>query len=378
MSGPLIFMKYLVLVLLVVVEANAAGPEKIATYDRVFWPEAVDGVKAFDRASRFEIYHFLDELSGIDTKSEKAVAEFTGVKSPDMKSIQEWETFIEKMLVDNYKLSCSSSSNKIDEKCNNINTSEELLGSLKTEYQNLGDDYTKWKELSRKFHSRYIYEQLRLAALFPGITSEILKLSDNEINGFEFQDKQFLLSFDDGPSRNGVTEKLIGELEAQNTNAIFFLLGERLDGYQPEIAREVYKRQCVSSHGYTHKAHPKYDKWKTSIDKTHALISDLFKITPDNIWFRPPYGQRNNEIVAYLRENHSSRVMLWNVDSQDWNRKISAEDMTNRLTTLILLWRKGILLFHDLYPKSIETVRALHNFSMLNDIEFVNCKNITK
>ncbi|VVS91916.1 polysaccharide deacetylase family protein [Desulfoluna spongiiphila] len=365
-------MRYILILLLIFTSAaHAAGPEKIATYDRKTWPEAIDSNAAFDRASAFEGYHFLDVLSAVDTGSAETIRAFTGVKEPDMASVKRWVRFARGELVKNF-----NATQRQDAKGwgggSKIDSAETYLALMRPHYLTLSPEYDQWKERSRKFHTRYVYEQLRLAALFPRITSEILKLDQSERNGFELNDKQFILTFDDGPSPNGVTGKMISELNSRHLKAAFFLLGERLETLPPEKAQALYAGHYVGSHGYTHKAHPRYAQWQSSIDRTHALISAVFSTPSNRIGFRPPYGQRTPEMIAHLRTVHHSLVALWNIDSQDWNRKIGPDQLSDRVTTLILLWRKGIILFHDMYPKSIEAVGALHDFSREANIEFVD------
>ncbi|MFT5781992.1 MAG: hypothetical protein ACI9EB_001366 [Pseudomonas sp.] len=61
-----------------------------------------------------------------------------------------------------------------------------------------------------RIHRSYLNEQLRLAALFAGLSSELDLFSDLEHNGDELADRQFLLSFDDGPSASkGNSDRLL-------------------------------------------------------------------------------------------------------------------------------------------------------------------------
>jgi peptidoglycan/xylan/chitin deacetylase (PgdA/CDA1 family) len=92
--------------------------------------------------------------------------------------------------------------------------------------------------------------------------------------------------------------------------------------------------------------------WQESIDSTNK---DLMSIVPAGQqrvqYFRPPYGQRTLEISEYV-EKAQQQVMLWNIDSQDWNERITAKQITGRMVSLMLLWCRGILLFHDVHPKA--------------------------
>ena len=45
-------------------------------------------------------------------------------------------------------------------------------------------------------------------------------------------------------------------------------------------------------------------------------------------------------------------MALWQIDSQDWSNKVGAEASGQRVLTLMLLWRRGVLLFHDVHRKA--------------------------
>lgn len=44
------------------------------------------------------------------------------------------------------------------------------------------------------------------------------------------------------------------------------------------------------------------------------------------------------------------RIVLWNIDSQDMSPGLSIQQVADRVTTLMLLWRKGIIRWHDKGP----------------------------
>jgi hypothetical protein len=80
--------------------------------------------------------------------------------------------------------------------------------------------------------------------------------------------------------------------------------------------------------------------------------SVAFPLQRAEVPFRPPYGQRTVAVTQFAGMT-GDRVVLWNIDSLDWNRELSADRVRDRVVTLMLLWRKGIILFHDTHPKVI-------------------------
>jgi peptidoglycan/xylan/chitin deacetylase (PgdA/CDA1 family) len=128
---------------------------------------------------------------------------------------------------------------------------------------------------------------------------------------------------------------------------------------------------CVGAHGWTHTSHSRRPDWKDSVTSTLGLIqADM----PQSYrgWFRPPYGQRRADSGAFFAANHIG-VMLWNIDSQDWNRKISAEQARQRVLSLMLLWRHGVILFHDIHPKAKVAIPWLLAQTSADGVQWVDC-----
>ena len=219
-------------------------------------------------------------------------------------------------------------------------------------------------------------EQLRLAALFPKVSSEIDLFNDKEWNGDNVADRQFFLSFDDGPTgMQGTTDDTLNMLTAENKSAVFFVLGEhllsRVSKSDAAALTGLYKNQCVASHGWEHQSHAKWDQWQNSIIRTQSLLNAT--LPKDNVLllFRPPYGQRKDDSGTFF-QSQSLHVALWNIDSQDWNSHVDVNDITNRMITLMLIKRHGVLLFHDVHPKAKVALPII--FAKLNNaVEWENC-----
>ncbi len=160
-------------------------------------------------------------------------------------------------------------------------------------------------------------------------------------------------------------------------NGLFFVLGSRFKRYWKQEGKapltSLYQGMCVASHGMVHKSHAKYKKWKTSIlDTKKLLVETIPQYSLQNYYFRPPYGQRTSEAWKLLEEQ-SGRIMLWNLDSQDWNRKITAHQTADRLISLMLLWRRGIVLFHDVYPKAQESLSIMLQSFRGSGVNWMDC-----
>ncbi|MCC6075601.1 polysaccharide deacetylase family protein [Pseudomonas sp. GCM10022188] len=356
--------------------ASAAGPARVASYDRTLWPETIESPQHFDRASRQEILALVRVIARTPLGDETSIQSFTGVTAPNSAAVSQWLAETRRRLLANYKAASSD--------CGETDVCPPPADWQALEQRAHAQAATAtppaWRQAAEAFHTAYLYEQVRLAALFPRITSEIARLAPQELTGTELPDRHFALSFDDGPSRNDESERLLSWLQSNGDSALFFVLGENLErrlGHQSAAAlREMYKGQCLASHGYHHAPHPKLADWQDSLDRTAGLIVRVQPDTPTGgVWFRPPYGQRTLEQTHYV-STRDGRMVLWNIDSQDWNAKLPAAAMQDRVVTLMLLWRRGILLFHDVHPKARQTLPALKHFMDNSGLSLSDCREL--
>jgi peptidoglycan-N-acetylglucosamine deacetylase len=66
-------------------------------------------------------------------------------------------------------------------------------------------------------------------------------------------------------------------------------------------------------------------------------------------------------------------VSFWNIDSQDWNAKASNDEVKQRVLTLMLLWRHGVILFHDIHTKAQTALPWLLEQTHASGITWENC-----
>ena len=354
-----------------------AGPKAVAVADRSLWPRSMQSADDFDQASRAEILVFAKVFAEVEAAGEDWKS-LTGVKAPHPDSIQRWLKQTKDVLLLNWAAAqshCQPSALA----CNLGKPDVSGLGSRAMGFAHgLAPEYRAWLEMSEKFYHQYLLEQLRLAALFPTPTSEILMLSQREITGVDWPDRTFLLTFDDGPTPlNGTTDRLMPLLKQYKLNGIFFVLGDafkaRLEQTSAASIQELYKEQCVGSHGREHTSHQTLKTWKESLDFTQELVKATIKENAPRLYFRPPYAQRTAALTQYVQASGST-IMLWNLDSQDWSSKITASQVTDRMVTLMLLWRRGILLFHDVHNKVHTAVPALAQFAQATGLTWQHCR----
>ena len=342
----------------------AQGPAQLAKADRKLWPHSLNSAAEFDYASKMEILSFAAALNKLkDNLNGEGLATHLKLSKVNQSSVDQWIEHTKKVLVENLNQISSEARTRTIALPSPLTWQDISEAALKLE-QHTPAELMSWHKNSSDFYHKYLYEQLRLAALFPRIPSEILTLDRSERTGSVLKDKHFLLTFDDGPTQNnGHTDQLINTLGLYDLHGVFFVLGERLlsrvNSNDTESVSELYKNHLLASHGWVHKPHQKYQDWQQSIYKTDSLILQIYGSgSPYMKYFRPPYGQRNNAVVDYLKEINTT-CMLWNIDSQDWNAKISADEISNRIITLMLLWRRGIILYHDIHSKANASIPSI-------------------
>jgi hypothetical protein len=79
-------------------------------------------------------------------------------------------------------------------------------------------------------------------------------------------------------------------------------------------------------------------------------------------------------IASAFFEAQKLQVALWNIDSQDWQHQISSEDIVNRMLGLMLIKRRGVLLFHDVHPKAALALPAIFQ-ALADSVTWRDCSN---
>jgi peptidoglycan/xylan/chitin deacetylase (PgdA/CDA1 family) len=172
-------------------------------------------------------------------------------------------------------------------------------------------------------------------------------------------DHEVVLTFDDGPSPE-TTGKVLDALAAECVKANFFLVGEHAAQTPALVRREAREGHTIGTHTQTHpdlaKLGPEDAEAEIAngISAAAAALDGEAGVAP---FFRAPYLVTSPAIDAYLR---AQKLMLWSidVDSEDW-RNDSAENVLTRIFAGLARVRKGIILMHDVQPRTAEALPAL-------------------
>jgi peptidoglycan/xylan/chitin deacetylase (PgdA/CDA1 family) len=372
--------------LLAVTMPCAANASEAIIPHRALWPDTINSPAEFDRASRAEILVFAHELADSDAFNEGALKDRLGINAVDIASVERLRHRLWKRLTGNYVI--ASHSCVAGEAFCAADTDPNDLREAAEAFSGAGiqPHYRPWFDDAVRFQRSYLDELLRAAAVFPERNSEVETFNDNELTGWDLHDRQFLLTFDDGPTHApgdeapeaGNTDRTLAVLRDNHINANFFAIGEpfqgRLRDSSPQAMQTLYSGMCVSSHGWVHESHAIMPRWQESVASSSKLIHDTLPeaYVPA---FRPPYGQRTPDSGTYLKAQ-GVKLILWNIDSHDWDDSLKIAEVEQRVMSLMLLWRRGIILFHDFFPRAQKVVPRLVAWLAQDGVTWADCHAI--
>ncbi len=171
------------------------------------------------------------------------------------------------------------------------------------------------------------------------------------------QDKEVVLTFDDGPQVN-TTRAILDALDAECTKAIFFSLGKMAIGL-PEIIRDVAHRgHTVGTHTWSHQDMRKKTDQEAK-DEIEKGISGVRRAVggPISPFFRYPYLRDSQATLAHLASRNIA-MFSTDVDSFDFKRQ-TPEQLVDATMKRLDKKGKGIILMHDIQPHTAKALPAL-------------------
>ena len=167
----------------------------------------------------------------------------------------------------------------------------------------------------------------------------------------ETEAKRVALSFDDGPTPQGVAA-VLPVLDRFDAKATFFLIGQDLQ-HHPEAARAILAAgHELGNHTFSHARNVGRSRavYRSEIGKTQRLLE---AVGSDSGLFRPPYGRKLVDLPFEV-ERAGLTTVTWDVEDRAENfpdPKAYARDIVERV-------RPGsIFLIHPMY-RSNTTARA--------------------
>jgi peptidoglycan/xylan/chitin deacetylase (PgdA/CDA1 family) len=163
--------------------------------------------------------------------------------------------------------------------------------------------------------------------------------------------KDVLLTFDDGPHPKQ-TEVVLEVLQQYKIAAMFFVIGENVQRLPKIVAKTNKLGHRIGNHTFTHPhlSRLSASKMKAEIIKTEDLIRPY--LTQGKI-LRPPYGD-HSVLVDQVAAELGYRLVFWNVDTLDWNKKYQPDGWEQLGIDQIRERDSSIVLNHDIHVTTAE------------------------
>lgn len=167
------------------------------------------------------------------------------------------------------------------------------------------------------------------------------------------QSEKVFITFDDGPIPE-LTPQILDILDSYNVKATFFCVGDNVRKHPLIYRRVIDEGHAVGNHTMHH-----VDGWKTEDAVYTRDIQEcarhMNQDAEKNRLFRPPYGKIRRK---QLREvSNSYEIVMWDVLSGDFDRKLSPEDCYTR--TMRHTKPGSIVVFHDNIKATPRVLHAL-------------------
>jgi len=212
-----------------------------------------------------------------------------------------------------------------------------------------------------------------------------------------------MLTFDDGPHAT-LTPLLLDKLLEFKSHATFFLLGSKAIN-QPEILKRMAAEgHEIALHGWHHNIMTKIPREqlhshlmqtsKVITDAVHTLSLPVPKNSPavsapsapssstssstlsssqtPISLIRPPYGNTNAQVNEFLKAA-GFKVVLWSLDSKDWDTTDSSVIEKNVIQNV----EPGdVILFHDIHKHTIDAMSNILKALQTKGYEMVTLSQI--
>lgn len=171
------------------------------------------------------------------------------------------------------------------------------------------------------------------------------------------------LTFDDGPHPK-YTEQVLEILGKHGVKATFFIVGRNAATY-PEIVKNIAAAgHRIGNHTFSHPDLSKLParEIRAELSRTEKLIAPYLG---KDRFYRPPYGSHDAKVDTIAAEL-GYRLILWNVDTLDWNKNYQPTKWVQHGLDQIRARDISTVLNHDIHrttaaslDKFISRIKAL-------------------
>ncbi|MBQ9940028.1 MAG: polysaccharide deacetylase family protein [Clostridia bacterium] len=182
-------------------------------------------------------------------------------------------------------------------------------------------------------------------------------------------EKVIALTFDDGPRRPEITEKIIDKLIQHRAKATFFVLGCECPGREKVLSRITETGNEIGNHSWRHEKLNDISRQEAlaTIKNTQDIIFESTGVYPSVM--RAPYGSEREDIMEELGLFNIG----WSVDPEDWKNKdakIISEHIKQKAVS------GSIVLMHDVYDASGEAAMELIDYFCSNGWRLVTVSEL--
>jgi peptidoglycan/xylan/chitin deacetylase (PgdA/CDA1 family) len=187
-------------------------------------------------------------------------------------------------------------------------------------------------------------------------------------------EREIVLTLDDGPRPKG-TADVLDILARECIKATYFIIGRNAREFPDLLKRVQAAGHTIGTHTQNHPLF--FDR--AAVGRIEKEVQDGIAsvesvLGPGSVapFFRIPGLLRSDTVESHLA---SKGVMLWSTDvvAHDWKRRINEAGIVRRaLDRLEAKGNKGILLLHDIHPRTVAALPLLLRELKRHNYRFVH------
>lgn len=176
------------------------------------------------------------------------------------------------------------------------------------------------------------------------------------------------LTFDDC-NDGWAWSSILSTLAARNVKATFFCLGSQVSRHGPQARRTLRDGHAIGNHSWNHAFLPRLSATRVSADARRTTMAwwKLAKQAPFP-YYRPPYGALDREAARGIGAAGYGRIVLWDVDPQDWRRP-GAATIAARVVGAA---RSGSIVLLHVLPQTADALPAIVSGLRAKELEPVS------
>lgn len=166
------------------------------------------------------------------------------------------------------------------------------------------------------------------------------------------------LTYDDGPGKPAVENRLLKEAATAQVRLTYFLVGSRVAADPAMTKRISAAGHEVANHTFSH---PRLDRMssaavRTEVKRTDRTLTAAVSRAPELV--RPPFGALDRSAASAL----GRPAIIWDVDTGDWKHKDSHRTVS---AVRADAGPGSIVLMHSIHPTTVDAAPGV--FSTVKD-----------